>query len=268
MSAPENKIARQRKFSLQNSRSYDLYTVSRHSVDMRAAHGKTQPQLTPLTPVAVRPLSDLVTDQIVDAIALRRLLPGERLVETDLSALLGVSRAPVREALRTLQGQGVVVAAPRRGLVVGPFDAAWATQLRLARLSLERQAAVIACERLRADSARMDLIDTAIDDLDRARGDWLAVNKADIAFHAAIFEIAASPLLLALWRAIARHVLILFGHEVVDNPEFEPVLAEHHHYRDLLAQNRTDELAHEIAHHVAGHPTRSRPYPITTDQGE
>lgn len=207
-----------------------------------------------LSPVSTETLSDQVADKVVDAIAQGRIAPGQRLIETDLAAALQVSRVPVREALALLESQGVVVSAPRRGLQVGDFDEVWACQLRKARSALECQAATLAAERIAQAPELIVRLDERIAALAAARNDPLAVNKADINFHATIFELAGSPLLWALWRAIARHVLILFSIEFNRNPDFDEVMADHLRYREMLVEGNMTDFIAEITRHMAGHP--------------
>lgn len=206
-----------------------------------------------LSPVSVETLSDQVADQIVDAIARGRLSPGQRLIETELAGALQVSRVPVREALARLEIQGVVVSASRRGLQVGDFDEIWAQQLRSARSALECQAAVLAAARIAVDPSLITKLDARIEALFASRNDRLEVNKADISFHATIFELAGSPLLSALWRTIAQHVLILFSIEFSRNPDFEEVMAEHRRYRDMLLNGVMKDFIAEITRHMAGY---------------
>lgn len=212
-----------------------------------------------LSPVSIETLSNQVADKIVDAIAQGRLAPGQRLIETDLAAALQVSRVPVREALALLESQGVVVSAPRRGLQVGDFDEVWARQLRRARSALECQAAMLAATRIAAEPSLITKLDERIEALSAARNNRLAVNKADINFHATIFDLAGSPLLWTLWRAIARHVLILFSIEFNRNPDFEEVMADHQRYRDMLVVGDMKDFITEITRHMAGHEARKEP---------
>lgn len=83
------------------------------------------------------PLRDLVTEQIRDAILAGRYKPGERLVEERLATDLRVSRNPVREALRSLASQGLVVVTPRRGAAVAMFGAAEGREMIEVRAMLE-----------------------------------------------------------------------------------------------------------------------------------
>jgi DNA-binding GntR family transcriptional regulator len=210
----------------------------------------------PLTPLATNVLADQIADRIVEAIALRRLASGERLVETDLAQALGVSRVPIREATRILASQGVVVPTPRRGMRVATFDRAWAVQLHDARVAIERLAAHTLAARLKSNPELVVHLRNAIERIEREveypRDGWLAINRADIAFHGTVFDLAGSPLLSTLWSAISRHVLIMFAIETYRDSEFRRVAAEHHTYLEAVLSGNKDIIDEEIERHVAG----------------
>ena len=81
-----------------------------------------------------------VLEAIKHAILAGELKPGRPLVETDLAAVLGVSKTPVREALKTLAGAGLVTMHPYKGAVVRPFDDEQARHIYDLRLLLEPEA--------------------------------------------------------------------------------------------------------------------------------
>jgi DNA-binding GntR family transcriptional regulator len=205
-----------------------------------------------MTPLTATTLADQIADRIIGGIADRRLKPGQRLTEAELAAELGVSRVPVREAMQALASQGILVPAPRRGLLVAPFDPAWARQLCEVRVALERLCARLVMQRCRDNAGCMAMIDGAIEALaaEARRGDRDAVNRADIAFHAALYAVADSPLLSALWSGIARHVLILFSIETFDRAEFSYIVQEHRQYRDALLTGDLAALDREIETHL------------------
>jgi DNA-binding GntR family transcriptional regulator len=74
-----------------------------------------------------------ITDQILRG----RIKPGEKLAEVALAQQMGISRSPVREALRALSAQGLIVVEPRRGAFVAEMDARHATDLYVCRLLIE-----------------------------------------------------------------------------------------------------------------------------------
>jgi DNA-binding GntR family transcriptional regulator len=120
------------------------------------------------------------------------------------------------------------------------------------RLSLERLCASLVVEKYREDPdclAPLDLAIAALEVSARA-GDREGVNRGDIAFHAALYGIADSPLLTALWSGIARHVLILFSIETSERAEFSYVVDEHQRYRAALVDGDPARLDAEIEEHL------------------
>jgi DNA-binding GntR family transcriptional regulator len=205
--------------------------------------------LLPLSPAT---LADQVADRIVEAIASRHLASGERLIETELASALHVSRVPIREAIRILTGQGIVIATPRRGARVVTLDAAWARQLHDARVAIERLGAHLAAATAKKDPAALARLEACVEDIEGSRGNWLAVNRADIAFHSTMFAIAGSPLMMTLWNAISRHVLIMFSIETYRDVDFDRVVKEHRVYIDTLLYESPAGIDEEIDRHVAG----------------
>ncbi|MFN2459782.1 MAG: GntR family transcriptional regulator [Candidatus Velthaea sp.] len=88
-----------------------------------------------------------VIDALRDAILTGRYAPGEHLVQEELAAAFGISRIPLREALRRLEGEGLVVMSPNRGAVVRPLILKDVVDLYDLRLALESLALRRAAER-------------------------------------------------------------------------------------------------------------------------
>ena len=111
----------------------------------------------------------LVQDKLRAAIAWGRFRPGQRLVERELCELTGVGRTSIREALRQLEAEGMVVTIPHRGPVVSSIDAAEAAQLYEARALLEGRAGRMFAER--CSGADLDALGEALTRLeDVAKG--------------------------------------------------------------------------------------------------
>lgn len=226
---------------------------------MSASFTKTPLNGSAFTPLASSStLSEQVADKVVEAIALRQLQSEQRLIETELAAALQVSRVPIREAMRILESQGIIVASPRRGMRVVTLDQAWARQLHAVRAAIERIAAHLAAVHLRADPLLVQRMEGCITGIGLSRGSWLATNKADISFHTTLFEIADSALLWTLWNAIARHILIIFSIETYRDPDFDRVVEEHRVYLNALLTGSEEEIDAEVGRHVAGLETFER----------
>ena len=207
-----------------------------------------------LEPVSSASLVERVADRIVQAIGEGRIKPGERLVESELAAQLDVSRVPVREALRILQSQGLVHTLPRRGARVIALDDAWATEVRESRVAIEILCAARAAPLLRAGGEALAAFDRRLAALDHAaqRRDRAAVNRADLALHSVLYDIADSPVLKSLWAALARHVLVMFILETFPERNLDSVTQQHLVLRKMLLEGSPEEIEREINLHVAG----------------
>lgn len=205
-----------------------------------------------LAPIEPANLPTQVADRIVEAIAAGRLRSGERLIESELAADLGVSRIPVREALRELESQGLLVSRPRRGIRLIEFDAAWLQQLYEIRVALERVSWRHAAGAYRREPARLARLDAVIGRMREAvkAGDRAAVHRMDIAVHETLCAESGSPLLMTLWRAIRRHVLITFSQETSPTTDLRQVLNEHVRLRALLLSGNEQEIEHVLQEHV------------------
>ncbi len=103
----------------------------------------------------LEPRSETLVDALREAILTGRYAPGARLVQDDLAAAFGVSRIPLREALRRLEGEGLVVISPNRGAIVRPLAPKDVVDLYDLRLALESLAIRRAAERF-ADLRAID----------------------------------------------------------------------------------------------------------------
>lgn len=153
-------------------------------------------------PGEFEPESDRVArhlrDEIVDGVR----APGSRLVERDLAAELGVSRIPVRDALRQLAAEGLVTPRPRSWAVVREFTAADVADLHEVREAFERLAFRLAVER-RTRAGLAQLRDTVDRELRAAEaGDAIAARRAAADFHEVVTALAANELLNELQRTL------------------------------------------------------------------
>jgi len=140
-----------------------------------------------------------IKDVILQRIVSHEYPPGARLVETRIAQELGVSQAPVREALRDLEQLGCIVHEPFRGCSVRAFSAEELLEAFPVRAALEALAARLAAERITEDELLQlaDLLDTM-----RAaarRGDAHDQSQANAAFHATIVRAARNATLERQW---------------------------------------------------------------------
>ena len=147
-------------------------------------------------------LRDQVKDVVLERIARGQYRPGERLVETAIARELGVSQAPVREALRDLDQLGLVVYEPNRGCSVRRVSPAELRDAFPVRAALEALASRLAAPKItEAELARLEALLEEMIVAARA-ADPLAQAHANARFHATIVEVAANATLERQWSLL------------------------------------------------------------------
>jgi DNA-binding GntR family transcriptional regulator len=155
--------------------------------------------------------SERVTRRLRDEILDGVRAPGDRLVERELAAELGVSRVPVRDALRALVGEGLVTPRPRSWAVVREFAASDVADLNEVRGAVEPLAFRLAAAR--RTRTGLDRLRTAVDaELTAARaGDAMRAHRAAADFHEIVTSLAANELLSELDRTMRSRMRWLLG---------------------------------------------------------
>jgi len=135
-----------------------------------------------------KPLRELVFAAMREAIVKGELKPGERLMEVQLAEEMGVSRTPVREAIRKLELEGLVVMVPRKGAYVAGLTLKDAANVFEIRGSLEGLAAALAAERITEEE--INDLDRVLEDIAKAgeKGDVDTIIKKDMEFHQKLFS--------------------------------------------------------------------------------
>jgi DNA-binding GntR family transcriptional regulator len=147
-------------------------------------------------------LADQVRERLLERILDGRYPPDARIVETQVARELGVSQAPVREALRGLEALGVVEILPFRGARVRRPSRHEILEAYAVRAALETLAARLGVPRMTdMDLAGLTALAEAMQTAARARDDR-AVAEADARFHARIVELAGNGTLERLWQSL------------------------------------------------------------------
>jgi len=161
-----------------------------------------------LRPVEDRTLRAQVRRQILDQVLDGSFVPGEKLIETALSAQLRVSRAPLREALRELADQGILISEPYKGFRVRPVSERDLRELYTMRTALEKFAFSLAWpSRNAADLADLDARYAALMST-RTTGNQARAIEHEIRFHGWVYERADHRLLADHWNRLSQLVRI------------------------------------------------------------
>ncbi len=157
------------------------------------------------------PLNKVVADSIRERILAGEFAPGERLAEEKLSAELGVSRMPVREALRALCAEGIVTLEPRRGASVTVYTDAQVRELVEVRATLEGLNARLAARRHDPKQiAELERILAAGSKITE-RSDLARIQENNARFHEAVEAIAANSVLMNIVRSLRDRTALIFA---------------------------------------------------------
>lgn len=175
--------------------------------------------------------------------------PGQRLVERELATELGVSRIPLREALRLLEAEGLVVIVPRQGALVAPFTAADVRHLLDVRESLEVLAARLAAES--SDPAGLAAARAALDAAraGMAAGDDRAIADANARFHEAVVGLSGNPLLQSLMQPLTARLRWLFHLAYADDVTVR-ICHEHEEILAAIAEGDAERACDLAYRHV------------------
>jgi DNA-binding GntR family transcriptional regulator len=206
----------------------------------------------PLRMARMASLSEQAADAIVTGISAGALKPGQRLYETELASLLSISRVPLREALKILESQGIVESIPHRGTHIASFDDQRVNQICESRIALEQIALSTAAPIYQSDPSLFTELDRIIAsmELSAERLEWIEVSKADLSFHREICRVSGNEIVQILWETLARHVFIIFGHEIRDERDAKVMAPQHRRLRELLAAGDVQALRKEIEAHI------------------
>ncbi|WP_309103969.1 GntR family transcriptional regulator [Microbacterium sp.] len=206
----------------------------------------------PSVPAASR--RERVAEILREAITTGGLEPGQKLTELELAAQLGTSRAPVREALRQLEQEGLVVSYPYRGTeVLGVSQEEIENVLVPIRIALERFAfdkamSVVTDEDIAGLNAIIDSMDAAA-----SAGDPARLADDDIRFHEAIVVLSGQQHCLQIWRTIQPRVRAYFRRDANYYSDSHAVADQH---RDLIRALQSGDSARglqAITEHIRTH---------------
>ena len=173
------------------------------------------------------PLRDLVFTTLRQAILKGELLPGERLMEIQLAEKMGVSRTPIREAIRKLEREGLVIMVPRKGAEVAGISEKILRDVLEVRMTLEKLALRLAFKRQGTDLIeKLEAAEQAFQDA--IEGEKLIdMAEADEHFHFLIYEAADNDKLRELLNSLKEN-MYRYRLEYLKDENYRRSLMEEH----------------------------------------
>jgi DNA-binding GntR family transcriptional regulator len=195
------------------------------------------------------PLSSIVLSEIREAIVRGELAPGEVINQVELSRRFGVSRAPLREALRQLENDGLVTNVAYRGTIVAPLTARSIRELLAVRQLFETYAArqIISG----ADTKAIEDLEAIVEEMQRSAdaGDLDGLNAADVAFHTRIVRSSTNRLMGDIWDRyvpLIRRTLMLRNRA---NQDLASLIQLHRDLVNALKSGDVEQLTNAYAMH-------------------
>lgn len=152
------------------------------------------------------PLRDVVFKTLRQAIIKGNLEPGERLMEMDLASRMGVSRTPIREAMRMLELEGLVIMVPRCGARVAKISFKNLKDVLEVREALEELAITLACQRI-TEKQLEELRQASVKFEQTVKsGNEAKVAEADVRFHNIIIEASGNEKLVQMMQNLSEQM--------------------------------------------------------------
>ncbi len=213
-----------------------------------------------IAPIVRRPLHEEAVDRLRDQIVQGRLGPGERLNERLLCEQLGISRTPLREAIKLLATEGLVELLPNRGAVVSGVDPERIAEALVVMGTLEALAGELACGH--ASDATIAAIRALHDEMlaMHAKGDLAGYFRYNQLIHMSIVEASRNPVLANTYRQLNANVKRARFMANLSRERWDAAVAEHEQIIRALERRDAPALRSLLADHLSrklAHVTKS-----------
>lgn len=196
------------------------------------------------------PLRDVVFKTLRQAILRGELEPGERLMEIKLAERLGVSRTPIREAIRKLELEGLVLMIPRKGAEVAKISEKNLCDVLEVRRSLEELAIDLACQRMTSEEyellEKMEATFTAA----IREGDAMKIAQIDEKFHDIIYESTKNDKLVQILNNLREQMYRYRLEYIKDGEKHQILIVEHEQIMKALKLRHVEEAKIAVREHI------------------
>jgi DNA-binding GntR family transcriptional regulator len=203
-----------------------------------------------IVPISRRLLHEEAVDRLRDLIVQGELAPGTRLNERVLCEQLGISRTPLREAIKLLATEGLVQLLPNRGAVVAPIDAGRLGDTLQVMGALESLAGELACRNASAD--RIDEIRRLHDEMVdmHAKGDLAAYFRCNQAIHEKIVAASGNAVLANTYRQLNANVRRVRYMANLSQERWDAAVSEHEEILAALGDRNVQKLKRLLREHL------------------
>ena len=196
------------------------------------------------------PLRDVVFNTLRQAILTGELKPGERLMEIHLANKLGVSRTPIREAIRKLELEGLVTMIPRRGAEVAQITEKSMNDVLEVRRAMDALCVELACDRITPEE--LQDLKKACDTFEAAvkTDDIKQIAQADVALHDIIVQATGNRRLIQLVNNLSEQMYRYRVEYLKREDAHETLLAEHERIIETIEKRDKEEAMKAVSRHI------------------
>ena len=196
------------------------------------------------------PLRDVVFNTLRQAILKGELAPGERLMEIQLAEKLGVSRTPIREAIRKLELEGLVLMIPRKGAEVAKISEKSLRDVLEVRRSLEELAIELACQRMTDEE--IEQLGERQNDFKNAinKGNAMNIAETDEAFHDVIYLGTGNDKLVQILNNLREQMYRYRVEYLKDENNYPTLMKEHKDIVEGLVRKNKTQVTETMHQHV------------------
>lgn len=207
-------------------------------------------KLEPINLDSYQPLREAVCETLRDAIRKGVLEPGERLMEVQLADELGISRTPVREAIRKLEQEGYVIMMPRRGTYVSDVSVSDIKEIFEIRSALESLATGLAARRI--ETNELETLQKLLTEIEGyiEKNDIEKIVETDVRFHEVLYQVSRNERLVGIIHNL-KEQLARFRTLSMSYPgRLLETLEEHRDMVEAIAEGDASAARDAAEHHM------------------
>jgi len=192
-----------------------------------------------------------ITDDIRKAIFNGQLKPGSRLREVEMSKQMGVSRGPIREAMRMLEQEGLLFSQPYKETMVAEITSEEVTEVLIPiRLTLEQFAVRKALSHM--DDTHRARLQAILADMNEAaqKQDIARITDCDLLFHEYLVEMSEMSNIIGIWKSIYNRIRLHFITQARAYEDLSVLCREHESLLQTIVEGKPDKIAKALAEHI------------------
>lgn len=194
-----------------------------------------------------------IAEDIRKAILQEKLKPGDRLREIEISEQMGVSRGPIREALRTLEQEGLLISQPYKETMVAEITGEEVLEVLVPiRFTIEKFAIRKALPLIEEEENIKHLSNIVQEMKEGAdQNNLYKVVQSDLAFHEYLIRLSHLPSLQNTWTSIYNRILLHFVIQGQAYEDLNELWRDHIKLLDVIKEGNIDRITAELFHHIS-----------------